>query len=187
MADLSTGGGGGGAAYTYVQNAQPSGAEEGESWYDTGANAAYVYDGASWIEQTVAAHSDLSGVSSSNHHSKPTGTGSAGQVNTYNSSVSVSSGSTNVRAIGTAESVSYTIKNTASGSYTGSVEIYGPGDVQYHSVSKTLSGGQSYSNTVTFSPPEQVSRVYLYSEYASITTQLDSADVVAMGPHSHNI
>lgn len=74
MADLSTGGSGGGSAYTYVQDAEPSGAEEGESWYDTGANAAYVYDGASWIEQTVVDHGELSGVGSNDHHAPPTGT-----------------------------------------------------------------------------------------------------------------
>lgn len=68
------GGGGGGGGYNYVQDATPSGAVEGEEWYDTGANAAYVYDGASWIEQTVSDHGQLSGVSAADHHAKPTGT-----------------------------------------------------------------------------------------------------------------
>lgn len=75
MADISGGGGGGGGgAYTYVQDTQPSAPEEGESWYDTAGNAAFVYDGAAWIEQTVADHSELSGVGSSDHHSRPSGT-----------------------------------------------------------------------------------------------------------------
>lgn len=69
MADIS-GGGGGGDAYTYVQDSQPGGAEEGETWYDTGSNAAYVYDGASWIEQTVVDRSQLSGVGGADHHTR---------------------------------------------------------------------------------------------------------------------
>lgn len=76
MVGISGGGGGGG--YDYVQNGTPSGAEEGEEWYDTGGNAAYVYDGANWIEQTVTDHGQLSGVSASDHHTKPTSTQNAG-------------------------------------------------------------------------------------------------------------
>jgi len=70
MPELSNPGGGGG--YDYVQDAEPTDATEGEEWYDTGANAAYVYDGANWIEQTVVDHTQLSGVSSGQHHTKTT-------------------------------------------------------------------------------------------------------------------
>lgn len=64
-------GGGGGSAFTYVQAGAPNGAEEGESWYDTDADQAYVYDGAAWIETTVTDHGQLSGVTSSDHHTRP--------------------------------------------------------------------------------------------------------------------
>lgn len=63
-------GGTGGGGYNYVQDATPSDPSEGEEWYDTGVNAAYVYDGASWIELTVVDHSQLSGVTASDHHTR---------------------------------------------------------------------------------------------------------------------
>lgn len=53
----------GNVAYTYVQDAEPSSPAEGETWYDTGANAAYVWDGAAWIEETVTELTNLSDVS----------------------------------------------------------------------------------------------------------------------------
>jgi hypothetical protein len=64
----STGGGG----YDYVQDAEPGDAVEGEEWYDTGDNAAFVYDGAGWIEETVTDHGQLSGVSPDDHHTQTT-------------------------------------------------------------------------------------------------------------------
>lgn len=60
--------------YDYVQTSQPSTPSEGETWYDVDADAAYVYDGASWTDMTVTDHGQLSGVTSSAHHSKPTST-----------------------------------------------------------------------------------------------------------------
>lgn len=63
-----------GGAYTYVQDAEPSGAEEGETWYDSGANEAYVYDGNNWVEQTVVDHAELSGLTASDHHRHPIST-----------------------------------------------------------------------------------------------------------------
>jgi len=146
MADLSTGGGGGGDAYTYVQDAQPSGAAEGESWYDTGANAAYVYDGASWIEQTVAAHSDLSGVSSSDHHAKPTGTGNTGQTGVYeynyNDSISFSTGSGGTT----------TVTSNPHNIYSDGVEVNGSAsaDEQYIQLTKVeVYSGGSWSTVWT--------------------------------------
>lgn len=56
----------GNVAYTYVQDAEPSSPAEGETWYDTGANAAYVWDGAAWIEETVTELTNLSDVSGVN-------------------------------------------------------------------------------------------------------------------------
>jgi len=44
------GGGGGGGGYKYVQDAQPADPSEGEEWYDTGANAVFVFDGSVWKE-----------------------------------------------------------------------------------------------------------------------------------------
>lgn len=103
-----SGGGGGGGGYNYVQDAQPSGAVEGEEWYDTGANAAYVYDGASWIEQTVTDHGNLSGITASDHHVKPTPgvttDGTAGMDNDTSTSTSMSissSGETVTKTIST--------------------------------------------------------------------------------------
>lgn len=63
--------GGGSAAYSYVGPSQPAGASEGDSWYDTDNNEAYVYDGASWHKQTVADHGELSGIGASDHHARP--------------------------------------------------------------------------------------------------------------------
>jgi hypothetical protein len=50
MALASVGGGGGG--FDYVQDAEPTSPSEGEEWFDTGANEAYVYDGAGWLQET---------------------------------------------------------------------------------------------------------------------------------------
>lgn len=58
----------GNVAYTYVQDAEPSNPAEGETWYDTGANGAYVWDGAAWIEQTIEDHANLSNVTANQHH-----------------------------------------------------------------------------------------------------------------------
>lgn len=56
--------------FTYVQSGTPSGAEEGETWFDTDANESYVYTGSSWVSMTANDHSELSGVGSSDHHSR---------------------------------------------------------------------------------------------------------------------
>ncbi len=56
--------------YTYVQDAAPAGAEEGETWYDLDGNAAYVYDGANWIDLSVTDHGQLSGIGASDHHTR---------------------------------------------------------------------------------------------------------------------
>jgi len=72
MVGISGGGGGDGGGYNYVQDAQPADPSEGEEWYDIGANAAFVYDGSAWIEQTVVDHGQLSGIGSGDHHSRYT-------------------------------------------------------------------------------------------------------------------
>ncbi|AXG09478.1 hypothetical protein DU484_06130 [Haloplanus rubicundus] len=41
-------------------------------WYEPDSNTSYVYDGASWIEMTVTAHSQLSGITDSDHHNPVT-------------------------------------------------------------------------------------------------------------------
>lgn len=71
MPSFSSSGGGGG--YDYVQPGEPTDAVEGEEWYDTDADAAFVYTGTAWVEQTVTDHGQLSGVSPANHHAKPSG------------------------------------------------------------------------------------------------------------------
>ena len=78
MVGISGGGGGDGGGYNYVQDAEPADPDEGEEWYDSWNNAAFVYDGTIWIEQTVADHSQLTGVNQDDHHSRPTGTTTAG-------------------------------------------------------------------------------------------------------------
>lgn len=65
MADLSNPTGGGG--FDYVQAEPPGDPVEGQEWYDTDDDAAYVYDGAAWVEQTVVDHSQLSGVGANDH------------------------------------------------------------------------------------------------------------------------
>jgi len=66
------GAGSGGAGFDYVQDPSPEAPEEGEEWYDTGSNRAFVYDGSNWIEQTIGSHDELSNVTSSQHHSRYT-------------------------------------------------------------------------------------------------------------------
>ena len=62
-------GSGGGGGYDYVEAFYPSDADEGESLYHLTENAAYVYSGSEWIEQTVTDHSQLSGVNEGDHRS----------------------------------------------------------------------------------------------------------------------
>ena len=62
-------GSGGGGGYDYVEAFYPSDAEEGESLYHLTENAAFVYSGSEWIEQTVTDHSQLSGVNEGDHRS----------------------------------------------------------------------------------------------------------------------
>ncbi|MFC7131656.1 MULTISPECIES: hypothetical protein [Salinibaculum] len=58
--------------FTYVQPNEPTGAEEGESWYDTDDDGSYVYDGASWIAQNIVSHGSLLDVGPDNHHTRYT-------------------------------------------------------------------------------------------------------------------
>ncbi|MFB6087857.1 MAG: hypothetical protein ABEJ85_04990, partial [Haloarculaceae archaeon] len=53
--------------YDYVQTAQPGDPKEGETWYDVDGDAAFVYDGASWVQMTVTDHAQLSGVTAGAH------------------------------------------------------------------------------------------------------------------------
>jgi len=62
--------GGGGGGYDYVQDSQPADPEIGESWFDTGAGSAFVWDGSAWVEQTVVDHGQLGGVSAADHHTR---------------------------------------------------------------------------------------------------------------------
>ena len=75
MTSISSGGGGG---YDYVETFYPSDAEEGESLYHLDEDAAYVYTGTEWTEQTVTDHSQLSGVGEDTHftHAAVAGSGS---------------------------------------------------------------------------------------------------------------
>ena len=103
-----SGGGGGGSAFDYVQDPSPQAPEEGEEWYDTGSNRAFVYDGANWIEQTVVDHGQLSGVTADQHHSPPTSTqsdGVGGGWVTLFSGTQLMDGGTFTRSIGSEQTV----------------------------------------------------------------------------------
>lgn len=69
MTRFPASGGGSGPPYTYVQDGFPDGAKEGESLYHITNNAAYVFSGVDWIEQTVTNHSQLAGISEGDHRS----------------------------------------------------------------------------------------------------------------------
>ncbi|WP_232703154.1 hypothetical protein [Halobacterium wangiae] len=62
-------GGSGFQGYDYVQTDQPANPEEGQTWYDVDGDAAFVYDGAAWLEMTVTDHGQLSGVTAGAHRS----------------------------------------------------------------------------------------------------------------------
>ena len=69
MTRFPASGGGSGPPYTYVMDGYPSDAEEGESLYHVTEDAAYVYTGSSWVEQTVTNHGQLAGISEGDHRS----------------------------------------------------------------------------------------------------------------------
>jgi hypothetical protein len=60
--------------YTYVQTAKPTGAEEGESWYDLDDDKAYVFvDGqGSTTQLTLDDHAQLAGIGPADHHNPVT-------------------------------------------------------------------------------------------------------------------
>jgi hypothetical protein len=60
------------SGFDYVQDTQPSLPGEGETWYDTSADEAYVYDGSTFLEMSVTGHSELGGVVADNHHARYT-------------------------------------------------------------------------------------------------------------------
>ena len=62
-------GSGGGGGYDYVETFYPDDAQEGESLYHLTEDAAFVYTGIEWTEQTVTDHSQLSGVNEGDHRS----------------------------------------------------------------------------------------------------------------------
>lgn len=66
--------------FDYVQGSYPSGATEGDELYHTGDDAAYVYDGSTWIDQTVASHDELGGISATDHLSPGTGLSLSGDT-----------------------------------------------------------------------------------------------------------
>ena len=92
MSRFPSTGSGGSSAYTYVQDEYPGDAKEGESLYHAGEDRAYVYTGTSWIEQTVAAHSDLSGIGPDNHHTRYTDSEAGSAAKSKLEDVSVISG-----------------------------------------------------------------------------------------------
>lgn len=57
------------SGFTYVSSTAPTAPEEGETWYDTSANEAKVYDGVSWLKLTVTDHAELGNVSAGQHRS----------------------------------------------------------------------------------------------------------------------
>lgn len=65
MPGFSSSGGGGG--YDYVQSGEPTDAVEGEEWYDTDADSAYVFTGTAWVEQTVTDHGEVGNVQPGQH------------------------------------------------------------------------------------------------------------------------
>lgn len=71
-------GGGSDSAYSYVRDGYPTDAQEGDSLYHITEDAAYVYTGTEWVEQTVTSHSQLSDITADAHHSPPSSTNSAG-------------------------------------------------------------------------------------------------------------
>ncbi|WP_206750396.1 hypothetical protein, partial [Halorubrum sp. SS7] len=94
MTRFPASGGGSGPPYTYVMDGYPSDAEEGESLYHVTEDAAYVYTGSSWVEQTVTNHGQLAGVSAADHHSRYTDTEAQSAVHDRPTSTQQASGGT---------------------------------------------------------------------------------------------
>lgn len=69
-----------GGGYNYVQDSEPSSPSEGEEWYDTGENEAYVYDGTSWLRLTLVDHGALAGLGDDDHPQYATDTRLDGHI-----------------------------------------------------------------------------------------------------------
>lgn len=104
--------GGSRQSYTYVKDGYPADAKEGESLYHISEDAAYVYTGASWVEQTVTSHSQLSGVGESDHHNRYTDSEAASSAPVQ--SVNGQTGYVSVEPGGEVKPVSRTVWNVTS-------------------------------------------------------------------------
>lgn len=185
-------GGSGGGGFDYVQDPQPSEPTEGEEWYDTDGNAAYVYDGAEWIEETITTHDKLSGVTSDQHHAPPTSTDSHVDRTVYGSGNVWSSGhaSTNSVNIGAVvDQISYTFQESTGSQNTYTIRandiVGGTAWEDTHSVP----GDTTENNTHTFATPVFIESLYLdsSSNASGGWVKVDSLRLVENGLHSHPI
>lgn len=179
-------GGGGGGGFDYVQDVTPSNPEEGEEWYDTGANAAFVYDGSSWVEETIVDHSQLSGVGPADHHSKPTGTQTAGPTGGYEEIAGgVNTGNPVTFGTGlTADGGRWSIETIAA-DYTLSIEFRSAdGDVL--GSDSINPGGSTWTGSVNF-PTEVLGEVYVDDSGQTTTINYIDGHEVQMPSHSHSI
>ncbi|TKX86352.1 hypothetical protein EXE43_08855 [Halorubrum sp. SS5] len=165
----------------------PSGAEEGESLYHITEDAAYVYTGSSWVEQTVTNHGQLAGVSEGDHRSDtrvseiaqnavsvPNNTGSVGSSGGY---VTIHNGSSPV--------------NRHLPIVADSLRFYNDWSGSSQTATITLSNG----NTVSLSAPEKSSRNKSFGTAyvidVSVTDATGGSDIevraVALQNHTHNL
>jgi len=181
MVGISGGVGGGGGGYNYVQDAQPGDPSEGEEWYDTGSNAAYVYDGSAWVEQTVVDHGQLSGVGSNDHHSPPTSTNGGGK-----------SRSSDWRSLASKTVSSYS-GHTFSGvaQFVHTVEVSsgsGGWDVDVHFQDGTVKSSTDRSGAFTVSVNDKwIEKVSVYNDWSDAENFSVKAKLTAGVPHSHSI
>jgi len=57
------------SGFDYVDTDEPTSPAEGEEWYDVDGDAAFVFDGETWLEQTISDHGKLSSVEPGDHRS----------------------------------------------------------------------------------------------------------------------
>jgi len=184
-----SGGGDGGGGFDYVQDPSPQEPKEGEEWYDTGSNAAYVYDGAEWIEQTIVDHGQLSGIGASDHHSRPTSTNNASNTDSFIQYVSAGNAGGDgrnleqpVRQVTDAVEFRYN-DNSADGSADFYVRKFDGTEIESWSIS--TNGDDNWHTETRYYSPEATDHLEVNTtDYESVEINLRP---VVVPSHSHSI
>ena len=163
--------------YTYVGKTEPLEPLEGETWYRTDTDSAFVFDGANWVETTIVDHGQLSGLGSNDHHSRPSSTtSSSDRVADMRVITIPDDSSATERMYCLADKVEYS-------------KGYGPGSYNVYDAAgnKVSSGSVDGSSTTDYFNTAFIKEVSVNGDGFGDTNQRLDLRPVTVASHSHNI